>query len=85
MTANHLFNQIQTDILGRTIICAKMTEISGWGAAIAAGIGAKQVLLDKLDNHPQMVLYHPKFSDEQRDRELKRWKEAIKRARNWAS
>lgn len=34
-TTNTLFNQMQSDTLGRPIVCSKMAEISGWGAAIA--------------------------------------------------
>jgi len=43
MTRNSLFNQLQANILGRPLECAKMPEISGWGAALAAGIGAEFV------------------------------------------
>lgn len=84
MTANQLFNQIQANILGRSIVCSKMTEISGWGAAIAAGIGSKQIKLEKIDNHPKTILYQPKLKKEDRESELKRWKEAVRRSMNWA-
>lgn len=39
MTANHLFNQMQSDILGKEIICSKLAETTAWGAAVAAAIG----------------------------------------------
>lgn len=47
MIANKLFNEIQADIMGRDIVTPKITEISGWGAAVAGGIGAQQISLDE--------------------------------------
>ncbi|KJH52037.1 glycerol kinase [Dictyocaulus viviparus] len=46
MTANVLFNEIQSDIIGKPIKTLKITEITGWGAAVAAGIGSQQICLD---------------------------------------
>lgn len=39
MTQNALFNQLQADLLGRLLECSKMSEITGWGAALASAIG----------------------------------------------
>lgn len=83
MTVNQLFNQLQADVLGRSIVCSKMTEISGLGAAIAAGIGSQHIELEKLENHLQMMPYHSKINAKQREIELNRWREAVRRARNW--
>lgn len=47
MTANGLFNELQADIIGRQIVLPKVKEISGWGAAVAAGIGAQLISLDE--------------------------------------
>lgn len=47
MTANVLFNQVQANIFGRATEAARTTEISGWGAAVAGGIGAGIVSLEE--------------------------------------
>ncbi|KAH7698257.1 Protein R11F4.1 [Aphelenchoides avenae] len=86
MTANQLFNQLQANALGRPIVCAKMPEISGWGAAVAAGIGARQISLEQFSEYanPQMVRYEPKNTEDARGAELIRWRDALQRARGWA-
>uniref|UniRef100_A0A915CLI8 glycerol kinase n=1 Tax=Ditylenchus dipsaci TaxID=166011 RepID=A0A915CLI8_9BILA len=86
MTANKLFNQLQTDILGRSIVCSKMSEISGWGAAVAAGIGARQVSLEEFSQYscPKLIKYMPGTTEELREHEMRRWKEAVSRSRDWA-
>jgi sugar (pentulose or hexulose) kinase len=40
MTRNALFNQLQANVIGCSLECSKMPEISGWGAALAGAIGA---------------------------------------------
>nr|CDJ80528.1 Carbohydrate kinase domain containing protein [Haemonchus contortus] len=47
MTANVLFNEIQAEIIGKVIKTPKITEISGWGAAVAGGIGVQEISLDE--------------------------------------
>ncbi|KAI1720201.1 glycerol kinase [Ditylenchus destructor] len=85
MTANRLFNQIQADTLGRPIVCSQMSEISGWGAAIAAGVGAKQVTIEEFSQYsnPRMIEYNSTISEEHRNFEMMRWKEAVSRSRSW--
>ncbi|KAI6184042.1 putative glycerol kinase [Aphelenchoides bicaudatus] len=87
MTANKLFNQMQADTLGRPIVCSKMAEISGLGAAIAGGIGAGLLSMHEFSesDSPKIVRYEPKLDDETRIAELKRWKSTVKRAMNWTS
>jgi len=86
MTANKLFNQLQADTLGRPIVCSKMAEISGWGCAIAAGIGAHQVSLEEFseNSNQKCVRYESNMPDDIRDAEMSRWREAVKRARYWS-
>ncbi|KAI1720202.1 putative glycerol kinase [Ditylenchus destructor] len=86
MTANRLFNQIQADTLGRPIVCSQMSEISGWGAAVAAGIGARQVSMEEFSEYsnPKMTQYSPIIAEEHRAYEMVRWKDAVSRSRNWA-
>ncbi|KAF1562691.1 UNVERIFIED_CONTAM: putative glycerol kinase, partial [Eudyptes robustus] len=85
MTSNKLFNQMQADTLGRPIVCSKMAEISGWGAAIAGGLGAQQVTLEEFTEHinQKVETFSPINEHEQREKEMIKWKEAVKRARGW--
>jgi len=85
MTQNQLFNQLQADALGRVIICSKFPDITGWGAAVAAGISTGNLTLEELSrtSNSRTISYHPNISDAKREYELRRWKEAVQRARNW--
>jgi glycerol kinase len=86
MTANKLFNQLQANALGKPIVCSKMAEISGWGAAVAAGIGVRQISLEQFRDHrnQQMEQYKPNNTEKARKAEFSRWREALKRAQGWA-
>ncbi|EYC43094.1 hypothetical protein Y032_0503g2635 [Ancylostoma ceylanicum] len=85
MTANVLFNEIQAEIIGKVIKTPKITEISGWGAAVAGGIGAQQFSLDAFSSREApAVTYMPHSDEHRRSADLQRWKEAVKRARGWA-
>ncbi|KAL3123165.1 hypothetical protein niasHT_010335 [Heterodera trifolii] len=90
MTQNALFNQIQADLLGLLLECSKMTEITGWGAALAAAIGAGQINANTMIELQQRIrpqstiFYQPKTDEEQRKKENGRWKEAIRKAFRWA-
>lgn len=82
---NSLFNELQADIIGKTIVAPVLTEVSGWGAAVAGGIGAGEICLEEFRNKsPKASVYSPKISEEERGKEVFRWKEAVKRATNWA-
>ncbi|KAK0395104.1 hypothetical protein QR680_001119 [Steinernema hermaphroditum] len=87
MSANQLFNQMQSDTIGRAIVCSTMPEISGWGAAVAAGIGAQIISLDQFTQHssPSLLHYSPQLSEKERSEEMTSWKKAVARALKWAS
>lgn len=77
MTINQTFNQIQADVLGREIICSKMSENSGWGAAVAAGIGIKLFSLEEYSrklNVNKLISYSPKTTPEEQKKDLLKWK-----------
>ncbi|KAK6051707.1 glycerol kinase [Cooperia oncophora] len=85
MTANVLFNEIQAEIIGKEIKTPKVTEISGWGAAVAGGIGAQQISLDEFAaREPPATTYVPHSDEERRAADLDRWRDAVNRARGWA-
>ncbi|PIO75338.1 putative glycerol kinase [Teladorsagia circumcincta] len=85
MTANMLFNEIQAEIIGKVIKTPKITEISGWGAAVAGGIGAQQISIDDFSaRDPLATTYMPHSDENRRAADLERWKDAVNRARGWA-
>lgn len=85
MIMNTLFNQMQSDLTGIRIICSKLSEITGWGAAVAAAIGCSLVSFDvyKARAVSNSTVYSPKISDAQRKQKISRWKDAVQRSRNW--
>ncbi|CAJ0945524.1 unnamed protein product, partial [Mesorhabditis belari] len=84
MTSNILFNELQADIMGRRIDTPSVHEVSGWGAAMAAGIGIGLMKPENLSEKQAVRSYSPRISDSERHHELHRWKDAVKRACGWA-
>lgn len=85
MTANKLFNQMQSDTIGMKVVCSKLSETTGWGAAIAAAIGAKIMTFEEFKQRMvgEATIFEPKSDPMQREKWMRRWKDAVKRARNW--
>uniref|UniRef100_A0AC35TU99 Glycerol kinase n=1 Tax=Rhabditophanes sp. KR3021 TaxID=114890 RepID=A0AC35TU99_9BILA len=85
MTFNKSFVQMQANVIGRQVDCPDMGEISGWGAAVAGGIGAGLVKLETYKHfvHPKVRSYIPTNDEAQRSYQLKKWKDAVSRARGW--
>lgn len=85
MTVNGLLMQVQADLLGVTVMRAKMPEATAMGAAVAAGLGIGfwskaedvQGFLEKAGGFES---FPPAFTAEQRRREHARWQDAVKRA-----
>ncbi|VDO24405.1 unnamed protein product [Haemonchus placei] len=85
MTANVLFNEIQAEIIGKVIKTPKITEISGWGAAVAGGIGVQEISLDEFSaREPPTTTYMPHSDEDRRAADIERWRDAVGRARGWA-
>uniref|UniRef100_A0A0N5CDF3 Probable glycerol kinase n=1 Tax=Strongyloides papillosus TaxID=174720 RepID=A0A0N5CDF3_STREA len=85
MTFNKTFVQMQADVLGKEIDCPSMCEISGFGAAITAGIGVNIIDVEeyKKFTHPSINNYKPLLEENCRILENKKWRDAVSRARNW--
>ncbi|GMS87128.1 hypothetical protein PENTCL1PPCAC_9303, partial [Pristionchus entomophagus] len=84
MTANTLFNGLQAEIAGRKIETPRNTEISAWGAAIAAAIGARLIsVADFGTRQAKFARFEPKGDTLVREVEMARWKDAVRRAQNW--
>ncbi|KAL3080819.1 hypothetical protein niasHS_014924 [Heterodera schachtii] len=85
MTQNALFNQIQADFLEFPLVCSKMSEVTGWGAALAAAIGSGLFNVDTMWKLQQRIQegktteYRPDMNIEQRDKELEQWKKAVRK------
>uniref|UniRef100_A0A0N5A7D1 Probable glycerol kinase n=1 Tax=Parastrongyloides trichosuri TaxID=131310 RepID=A0A0N5A7D1_PARTI len=86
MTSNKTFVQMQADIAGKEIDCPEMAEISGFGAAITAAIGANIINVEdyKKFTHPSINHFKPLINEDDRICENKKWKSAVDRARDWA-
>ncbi|KAI1709656.1 putative glycerol kinase [Ditylenchus destructor] len=86
LTVSQIFDQVQADVLGSSIVNSTMTEVSGWGAAIAAGIGAGQFTLEEFSQRqpPKRREFCPKSTEKERMEQYKKWKEAVQRAKNWS-
>ncbi|CAJ0564609.1 unnamed protein product, partial [Mesorhabditis spiculigera] len=84
MTANTLFNELQADIIGRRIDTPSIHEVSGWGAAVAAAIGAGLLKADDLEMKQTVRSFKPRINDAERCHEMHRWREAVNRACGWA-
>lgn len=77
---------MQADTLGRKIVVSQMAEISGWGAAVAGGIGAQAISLDTYAAYtPKLITYNPVINEDDRFKEMLKWQQAIDRARGWAN
>ena len=76
-TNNKWLMQFQSDILGSTIYVPDAEELSGIGAAYAAGLGSgiykKEILFEKKHG----TLYTPVMSDAERERKYKGWQDAV--------
>ena len=82
MTANSLMMQMQADFLNAKIQLKSESEITGIGAAIAAGLYVKY--WDSLDAiEKQMGVaneFNPKWNDSQRDKKMTRWRQAVQQS-----
>lgn len=87
MTKNSLLLQMQANLLGCEIVCPKMTEVSCWGAAIAAAVGIGLLSVDRLlaksTAGQSADIVTPSMDDEERRRRVAVWKEAVSRSLKW--
>ena len=83
--ANRWLMQFQADVLGVPVIVPEVAETTALGAAYLAGIATG--LWDR-DGVRQMwreaARYEPRMGEEEREALLRRWRQALERARGWA-
>ena len=82
MTENKHFLRMQADILGIPVECrAESAEATAIGAGMAAAMALGIWNVEKLPG--EVMNYDPNLGDKEREKKLARWKDAVKRSRNW--
>ncbi|MCP9261277.1 Glycerol kinase [Dirofilaria immitis] len=79
LTANSLFLQILSDIIGIDVIKAANIEASSWGAAMIAAIGAKIISFEEFEKCKEETgtIKTPNLSVDQRELMIRRWKKQL--------
>uniref|UniRef100_A0A7C3SN34 Glycerol kinase n=1 Tax=Dictyoglomus turgidum TaxID=513050 RepID=A0A7C3SN34_9BACT len=84
-SANNFLMQFQSDISNIRVIKPLVTETTSLGAAFLAGLGVG--LWKSTDELKHLwreeKVFEPCLSEEKRRELLKKWKEAVRRAKNW--
>jgi glycerol kinase len=84
-TANDLLMQMQADIVGVAVIRPMVRETTALGAAYAAGLAAG--VFSSLAELSQLWradrTFEPSWDEGRQREELRRWKRAVARARDW--
>jgi len=82
MTANNFLLQTQADFLNADIMKKEESEITGVGAAIAAGLHVK--FWDSLSDVENKIkverTFTPNMEEAAREKKLKRWSQAVQRS-----
>lgn len=76
-TKNKWLMQFQSDILDSSIYVPKAEELSGIGAAYAAGIGAGIYCEDEIFASISRTKYLPKMNEQERKNKYEGWKNAV--------
>jgi glycerol kinase len=79
-TANQYLMQRQSDIAAAEILVPNQRELSGMGAAYAAGFSAGLYTPETALHHVRYKPYSPRITNEERDTLLSRWRGAVKQA-----
>ena len=86
-SANDLLMQFQADLLGVPVVRPKVLETTALGAAYLAGLTVNLwKSRDELASHWQAEKrFEPRMERSEAEAKLARWREAVSRARDWAS
>ena len=79
-TRNGYLMQAQSDILQLPVLVPDAEELSGMGAAYAAGLAMGFFDREKLFARTRRVSYEPRMTAAERERKYAGWKEAVRRA-----
>ncbi|VDK72910.1 unnamed protein product [Onchocerca ochengi] len=85
LAKNSLFLQLLSDIVGIDVIKASNIEASSWGVAMVAAIGAKIISFEDVKRYKEEhgTIYKSNPNLNERQRMIRQWKKAVKRARGW--
>jgi glycerol kinase len=84
-TANGWLMQFQADVLGRPVVVPEIAETTALGAAYLAGVGMGIWTVDQVSGlWREAARYEPRMSEDERSSLLERWRNAVKRSRDWA-
>lgn len=85
MTVNNLFLQLQSDLVGISVIKSKIPETTALGAALAAykAVEPSFKLEMELSKSTARKTYTPTINDNERDVRYAKWKMAVERAIGW--
>ncbi len=84
--ANRWLMQFQADLLAVDVVVPEIAETTALGAAYLAGIGVGVWEADEVATMwGEAARYRPRMAEQERDRLLGRWSEAVARARGWAA
>lgn len=78
-TASKYLMQFQSDVANVSVQVPDLQELSGMGAAYAAGIAAGMYNPATIYNHVQRISYPPQMQETQREALYAGWKQAIRR------
>ncbi len=76
-TRDSFLMQFQTDMIRIPLAVPEIEELSGAGAAYAAGISAGLFDWEEIRRHRTITEFHPKMALEQRNRLYNGWKQAV--------
>ena len=78
--------QYQADILGSQVCCPQCLETTALGSAMMAGltVGVWDSMEELSSIWRESALFNPRSTPEQREKDLARWHEGVKRSMGWA-
>ena len=77
-TANAFLMQLQADLLGRPLSVSQEPDLTAFGAAAMAGVGAGALTVaDAMALAPARVVYEPSLPDEERVAQWSEWRRAV--------
>jgi glycerol kinase len=83
--ANSWLMQFQADVLGVPVIVPEVAETTALGAAYLAGIATGLWTAGQVrEMWREAATYEPRMRESERERLIRRWREAVERARGWA-
>ncbi len=85
MVRNELLMQFQADMLGRAVVCPRVTETTALGAAYAAGLAVGYwASREDLKRHWSVARrWTPAMENDERERLFRTWQKAVGRTLDW--